>query len=78
MTAHLVGQLQRPSNQILTAREVEVLQLVADGASNKEAAAALFIGQASIKTHLQHIYEKFGVRDRAAAVAEGYRRNLLR
>jgi len=37
----------------------------------------LFIGEASIKTHLQHIYDKFGVRDRASAVAEGYRRRLL-
>ncbi|WP_245792525.1 response regulator transcription factor [Bowdeniella nasicola] len=46
---------------------MEVLQLVADGASNKEAAAALFIGQASVKTHLQHVFHKLGVNDRTAA-----------
>ncbi|MCM0639340.1 LuxR C-terminal-related transcriptional regulator [Cellulomonas sp. zg-Y766] len=45
--------------------------------SNRDVASALFIGEASIKTHLQHIYDKLGVRDRAAAEAEGYRRRLL-
>ncbi|AKG44757.1 response regulator [Streptomyces xiamenensis] len=74
---HLMGQVRRPGAGTLTDREREVLQLVANGRSNREAAAALFIGEASIKTHLQHIYDKFGVRDRASAVAEGYRRRLL-
>ncbi|RZF01470.1 response regulator transcription factor [Streptomyces sp. SCA2-2] len=77
VTRHLMGQVRRPGAGSLTDREKEVLQLVADGHSNREAAAALFIGEASIKTHLQHIYDKFGVRDRASAVAEGYRRRLL-
>lgn len=76
-TQHLMGQVRRPTGTVLTAREVEVLQLVANGRSNREAATALFIGEASIKTHLQHIYDKLGVRDRASAVAEGYRRRLL-
>jgi len=62
----------------LSNRELEVLQLVADGASNREAARLLFVSEASIKTHLQHIYDKLGVRDRSAAVGEGYRRGLLR
>lgn len=74
---HLMGQVRRPGAGTLTDREKEVLQLVANGRSNREAAAALFIGEASIKTHLQHIYDKLGVRDRASAVAEGYRRRLL-
>ncbi len=77
VTQHLMGQVRRPSSAALTDREKEVLQLVADGNSNREAATALFIGEASIKTHLQHIYDKLGVRDRASAVAEGYRRRLL-
>ncbi|MFD4170146.1 response regulator [Streptomyces albidoflavus] len=77
VTRHLMGQVRRPGAGSLTDREKEVLQLVADGHSNREAAAALFIGEASIKTHLQHIYDKFDVRDRASAVAEGYRRRLL-
>ena len=77
VTQHLMGQVRRPSAGTLTDREKEVLQLVANGSSNREAATALFIGEASIKTHLQHIYDRLGVRDRASAVAEGYRRRLL-
>ncbi|NUL45098.1 response regulator transcription factor [Cellulosimicrobium funkei] len=76
-TQHLMGQVRRPGAGTLTEREKEVLQLVAGGNSNREAAAVLFIGEASIKTHLQHIFDKLGVRDRASAVAEGYRRRLL-
>ncbi|MCX5415761.1 response regulator transcription factor [Streptomyces sp. NBC_00059] len=77
VTQHLMGQFRRPGAGTLTDREKEVLQLVANGNSNRDAATALFIGEASIKTHLQHIYDKLGVRDRASAVAEGYRRRLL-
>ncbi|MFE0425148.1 response regulator [Streptomyces sp. NPDC058953] len=77
VTRHLMEQVRRPGAGTLTDREKEVLQLVANGNSNREAAATLFIGEASIKTHLQHIYDKLGVRDRASAVAEGYRRRLL-
>jgi ATP/maltotriose-dependent transcriptional regulator MalT len=58
-------------------RELEVLELVASGATNREAAARLFISEATVKTHLLHIYAKLGVSDRAAAVAEGYNRGLL-
>ncbi|WP_309104828.1 response regulator transcription factor [Microbacterium sp.] len=76
-TQHLMGQVRKSGNGALTDREKEVLQHVANGSSNREVAAALFIGEASIKTHLQHIYDKLGVRDRASAVAEGYRRRLL-
>ncbi|WP_251152915.1 response regulator transcription factor [Cellulosimicrobium sp. Marseille-Q4280] len=78
VTQHLMGQVRKPGAGTLTDREKEVLQLVANGSSNREAATALFIGEASIKTHLQHIYDKLGVRDRASAVGEGYRRRLLR
>ncbi|ADH70305.1 response regulator transcription factor [Nocardiopsis dassonvillei] len=74
---HLMGQVRRPAGQSLSDRELQVLGLVADGASNRAAAARLFISEASIKTHLQHVYNKLGVRDRAAAVAEAYRRGLL-
>ncbi|WP_017569412.1 response regulator transcription factor [Nocardiopsis halotolerans] len=74
---HLIGQVRRPVGQNPSDRELEVLRLVADGASNRTAAARLFISEASIKTHLQRVYDKLGVRDRAAAVAEAYRRGLL-
>jgi DNA-binding NarL/FixJ family response regulator len=61
----------------LSSRELEVLELVASGNTNREAAARLFISEATVKTHLLHIYEKLGVSDRAAAVAEAYNRGLL-
>jgi DNA-binding NarL/FixJ family response regulator len=61
----------------LSTRELEVLELVAAGNTNREAAARLFISEATVKTHLLHIYEKLGVSDRAAAVAEGFNRGLL-
>jgi DNA-binding NarL/FixJ family response regulator len=77
VAGQLMGQVRKPARQVLSNRELEVLQLVADGASNRVAAKRLFISEASIKTHLLHIYGKLGVRDRAAAVAEAYRRGLL-
>ena len=61
----------------LSQRELEVLELVAAGSTNREAAARLFISEATVKTHLLHIYAKLGVSDRAAAVAEAYNRGLL-
>ncbi|MFI7027023.1 response regulator [Micromonospora sp. NPDC049900] len=76
--SQLMGRVRKPTGLALSKRELEVLQLVADGASNREAARLLFVSEASIKTHLQHVYDKLGVRDRAAAVGEGYRRGLLR
>ncbi|MBP2478770.1 ATP/maltotriose-dependent transcriptional regulator MalT [Crossiella equi] len=45
--------------------------------NNRETSQRLFLSEATVKTHLQHIYAKLGVRDRAAAVAEGFRRGLL-
>jgi DNA-binding NarL/FixJ family response regulator len=77
VAGQLMGQVRKPAGKALSKRELEVLQLVADGASNRLAAKRLFISEASIKTHLLHIYGKLGVRDRAAAVAEAYRRGLL-
>ncbi|GIJ44360.1 DNA-binding response regulator [Virgisporangium aliadipatigenens] len=73
----LMGRVRKPTAGPLSKRELEVLRLVADGSSNREAAAALFISEASIKTHLLHIYDKLGVRDRAGAVAEAFRRGLV-
>ncbi|GAB2495850.1 response regulator [Nocardiopsis aegyptia] len=73
----LMGQVRAPARRALSDRELEVLRLVAEGASNRTAAARLFISEASIKTHLQHVYDKLGVRDRAAAVGAAYRRGLI-
>jgi ATP/maltotriose-dependent transcriptional regulator MalT len=60
----------RARRQPLTPRETEVINLIAAGLSNKEAAKALFVAEATIKVHLRHIYEKLGVRGRTAAVAK--------
>ncbi|HEU4399225.1 MAG TPA: response regulator transcription factor [Actinomycetota bacterium] len=73
----LMGQVRKPPPETLSQRELKVLQLIADGATNREAAAMLFVSEATIKTHLLHIYDKLGVRDRAAAVGEAYRRRLF-
>ena len=54
-----------------------MLSLIAQGETNRGAAARLFISEATVKTHLLHIYEKLGVGDRAAAVAAAYDRGLL-
>ncbi|MGC0418822.1 response regulator [Embleya sp. AB8] len=66
-----------PAPAVLSPREAQVLRLVAAGSTNREAAATLFVSEATVKTHLLHLYGKLGVRDRAAAVAEAYRRGLL-
>jgi DNA-binding NarL/FixJ family response regulator len=73
----LLWQIRQPTSEALSQREREVLRLIANGATNREAAAHLFLSEATIKTHLLHIYDKLGVRDRAAAVGEAYRRGLL-
>ncbi|MGO1562684.1 two-component system response regulator [Actinomycetales bacterium JB111] len=61
----------------LSAREREVLVLVARGGSNRSIAEALFVSEATVKTHLAHIYDKLGVSDRAAAVGAAYRTGIL-
>ncbi|MFF1277792.1 response regulator [Streptomyces marokkonensis] len=66
-----------PGNEPLSAREREVLVLVARGTSNREIARELFISEATVKTHLTHIFGKLGARDRAAAVAVAYDRGIL-
>ncbi|AHH95824.1 response regulator transcription factor [Kutzneria viridogrisea] len=74
----LLGQVRAPAREELSARELQVLELVARGGTNREAAAKLFISEATVKTHLIHIYAKLGVKDRAAAVAAAFARGLLR
>ena len=80
--ARLMSQFRAPGPAApapgpLSQRELEVLELVAAGSTNREAAARLFISEATIKSHLLNIYGKLGVSDRAAAVAEAYNRGLL-
>jgi DNA-binding NarL/FixJ family response regulator len=77
VASRLMAQMRAPVEEPLSDRELEVLTLVARGASNNDAAAQLFISEATVKTHLRHIFEKLGANDRASAVAEAYNRGLL-
>jgi two-component system nitrate/nitrite response regulator NarL len=71
------GLVDVVAHAVLTARETEVLRLTADGHSAPEIAEALSLSAATVRTHLQHVYEKLGVSDRAAAVAQAIRGGLL-
>jgi DNA-binding NarL/FixJ family response regulator len=65
------------AKEALTSREVEVLELVARGASNADIAAALFISEATVKTHLLHTFAKLEVDDRTAAVVAALERGII-
>ncbi|WP_046505096.1 response regulator [Streptomyces odonnellii] len=80
VASRLVSRVRTPAaagREPVSAREREVLELVARGTPNKEIAAELFISEATVKTHLTHLYAKLGVKDRAAAVAVAYERGIL-
>jgi DNA-binding NarL/FixJ family response regulator len=76
VAARLVTRLRAPVVD-LTPREVEVLSLVARGLSNVEIGRALFIGEATVKTHLLRAFAKLGVNDRTAAVTAALARGIL-
>jgi NarL family two-component system response regulator LiaR len=82
VVAALAEELSRSNEReqmadALTAREIEVLQLLAFGHSNKDIAERLAISSETVKTHLEHIFRKLGTSDRTAAVAEALRRRLI-
>jgi DNA-binding NarL/FixJ family response regulator len=77
VATRLVSQLRAPAQATLSDRELEVLTLIAQGETNRGTAIRLFISEATVKTHLLHIYAKLDVNDRAAAVATAYERGLL-
>lgn len=80
LAAGLVDQIRIRADvrgPVLSERETQVLQGFARGLSIPQLAQELFIGSSTVKTHTQRLYEKLGVSDRAAAVAEGMRRGLL-
>jgi len=76
--SQVMSRMRVPAAETLSDREVEVLSLVARGASNKEAARKLFISETTVKTHLSHIFTKLGVDDRTAAVTVALDRGILR
>ena len=75
--AALVKGVRQPSAPTLSPRETEVLRLVAQGNSNPQIAALLFVGEATVKTHLVHVFEKLGVGDRTRAVTRAMELGLL-
>lgn len=80
LAAGLAQEIRRraePSAPALSPREREVLQAIAGGSSIPAIAAQLYLAPSTVKTHVQRLYEKLGVSDRAAAVAEAMRRGLL-
>ncbi|HEY7432781.1 MAG TPA: response regulator transcription factor [Streptosporangiaceae bacterium] len=81
VASRLMNQVRTPApnppQEPLSQRELEVLELVAAGTTNREIATRLFISEATVKTHLLHIYRKLGVPDRAAAVAAAFNQGLF-
>ncbi|MGW6283188.1 response regulator [Kribbella sp. NPDC055071] len=74
----LMNRVRTPATpSILSPRELEVLQLVAAGNTNRQIATHLFLSEATVKTHLLNIYAKLTVPDRASAVAEAFKLGLL-
>ena len=78
VASKLVGRARGPVEKSLSAREIEVLTLVARGVSNKIIGKELRISEATVKTHLLHIFAKLGVDDRTAAVTAAMERGVLR
>ena len=80
IAAGLVSEIRlrkQDDRPALTQREHEILRLIATGKSLPEIAKELYLGLTTVKTHVQHLYEKLGVSDRAAAVASAMRRGLI-
>jgi DNA-binding NarL/FixJ family response regulator len=69
--------VDRGRGQTLTERELAVLTAIARGGTNRDVARELLVSEATVKTHLLHLYPKLGVRDRAAAVRVAFERGLL-
>jgi len=77
VAALLMGRINNPALS-LTPREVQLLELLATGLSNRAIAKQIFISEATVKTHLVHIYSKLGVDNRTAAIAAASRRRIIR
>lgn len=77
VAAQLMRSVRQPEGEQLSSRETDVLRLVAKGNSNKEIAAELHVSQATVKTHLIHIFRKLDVNDRTAAVTLAMERGMI-
>lgn len=76
VAAHLMTGVQHP-RETLSVREIELLKLMATGATNKQLAQSLFISEATVKTHLVHIYRKLNVTNRTAAINTARAQRLI-
>ena len=77
VTEGIFGRISNKDPQALSDRELAVLQELSHGRSTKEIAEQMFVSEETVKTYLKQLYRKLSVRDRAEAVAEGFRRGLV-
>ena len=78
MAAKVLTRMRGETGPALSGREIDVLRAVARGQSNKQIARSLHVSEATVKTHLLHIYAKLGVDDRTAAVTAALDRGMIR
>ena len=78
VATRVLGRMRAPAEEALSPRELEILQAVARGLSNKEIGRRLYVSEATVKTHLLRIFGKLGVDDRTAAVTVALKRGIIR
>ncbi len=78
VATRVLGRMRAPAEEALSPRELEILQAVARGLSNKDIGRRLHVSQATVKTHLLRIFAKLGVDDRTAAVTVALERGIIR
>jgi DNA-binding NarL/FixJ family response regulator len=78
VASRVLGKMRAPAEEALSSREIEVLEAVARGLSNRAIARSLHISEATVKTHLVHVFAKLGVDDRTAAVTVALERGIIR
>jgi DNA-binding NarL/FixJ family response regulator len=78
VATRVLGRMRAPAEEALSARELEILQAVARGLSNKDIGRQLYVSEATVKTHLLRVFSKLGVDDRTAAVTVALERGIIR
>jgi DNA-binding NarL/FixJ family response regulator len=78
VATRVLGRMRAPAQEALSPRELEILQAVARGLSNKEIGRQLYVSEATVKTHLLRVFSKLGVDDRTAAVTVALERGIIR